>query len=613
MPAPRLRVVSGEKWVALYVAVGDLKTLHCGPDLLVQGTCSISVIKEEKVRSAVFCGRRENYDTSEGRFVFVKIGKKGGCEITCDRFGQYDVYYQQLEGGCVFATDLSLLPFADSKAEIDPASVAHALHVYGFRPPKKHTLYKGVKRLGGGDTAICKGADVSIRSLPPQIVPTGDCGTGDLARYSEILLDAVAQRSSPNGNVVYLSSGWDSTALLALLVKLHGPKKVRGVIGRLNFSKRVGVNNLFEIERAQKVADYFKIKLEVVDSDWSEKGPDLLERWQPFMRSHMLTGMSFFNWANLAEYVAKTTSGGEALFSGEISDGAHNLGFSQFTTLFHPVLDFREYSDKMSSYLFGPTFMQSVQRGTHKEDVVYNLLKQKFAGSFFDEASKDPIVCRRQILASFFMRSNRMPFWSLENAKIFTEWGRHCYSETMEGDYLQQPAQMATPETWYAWYLHLYNSFHWQGGTVSALALTADECGLEMNLPFWDSRLQEFLSAMPESWGRGLDLKPTKYPLKWMLENCIDYPLHLQVGPHSYLYDVNPNFNHAGEFIYASQFTSEIKKAMLKGRHKELLSPEVFDVAYFDRIVANYLEGKEVVSERTDLSALSFLLLMGMF
>ncbi len=64
---------------------------------------------------------------------------------------------------------------------------------------------------------------------------------------------------------------------------------------------------------------------------------------------------------------------------------------------------------------------------------------------------------------------------------------------------------------------------------------------------------------MPESWGRGLDLKPTKYPLKWMLEHCIDYPLHLQVGPHLYLYDVDPTFSHSAKFMYGSAFTPYIK------------------------------------------------------
>ena len=54
---------------------------------------------------------------------------------------------------------------------------------------------------------------------------------------------------------------------------------------------------------------------------------------------------------------------------------------------------------------------------------------------------------------------------------------------------------------------------------------------------------------MSENWGRGLDLNPTKYPLKCMLKNDVDYPLHLQVGPHSYLYDIDPDWNVISELL----------------------------------------------------------------
>ena len=75
-------------------------------------------------------------------------------------------------------------------------------------------------------------------------------------------------------------------------------------------------------------------------------------------------------------------------------------------------------------------------------------------------------------------------------------------------------------------------------------------------MPFYDSRLQEFLACMPEDWGRGLDfLIPRSIHLSGCLKNQIDYPMHLQVGPHSYLYDVDHSFSHAVEFANHSAFT----------------------------------------------------------
>lgn len=603
MNIQQFRVVVGSKLVKQYKPDNGLQNIFMADDILVQTNGKVKTVgKEGKIESISF-GR------SNDRFVQLQWSERRGMEMRTDRYGQMDIYYQRVGEGAVFGTDLSLLPFHRSKVEYDPIGVAHTLSIYGFRPAKRQTLYKGVSRLGVGETVLWNDSQLSFHQTPLSIMPTQEYGEKELEIYSENLLAAVAERSSPHGNVVYLSSGWDSTALLACLIKLYGPKKVRGVIGRLNFSKRSGVNNPFEIERAQKFADYFKIPLEVVDSDWSSIGPDLLERWRPFIRSHMISGLSFYNFANISEHVAKTTNGGEVIFCGEISDGAHNLGFSQFVTLFHTVFAFREYSDKMASYLFGPTFYALLQSGKYKEDVVYNLLKQKFPNAIFDEANSDPVGAARQLFSSFFLRNTRIPLWSLQNCRLLSEWGREQYSREMEEIYLNPAASAVTPETLYSWFLNLYNSFHWQGGTVSVLALTADACGLDLKLPFWDSRIMEFLAAMPESWGRGLDLKPTKYPLKWMLENKVDYPFHLQTGPHSYLYDVNPNFNHAGEFIYASQFASIIKKSVSDGQYKAILSPEVFDFGYFDQMVRHYLEGEETVPERTDLSALSFLAL----
>lgn len=616
----KVRIVFGKKAVEYYQSEKDLKNIGNASHCLVQGDASVRVIEEGRhVRLLVFgwiLGPEQNGETlspmSEGRFIAIRLGPDNACEVFCDRYGQRDLYYQTFEDGFVLASDLSLLPFKDTKVAYDPVAVAHSIYIYGFRPAKRHTFYKGVQRLGVGESARWENNHLSLEADSPPIVPFQEYGKRDLSRYSELLLEAVAKRSSPHGNIVYLSSGWDSTALLACLVKLHGAKKVRALISRLTMSQQTGLTNPFEVERARKFTDYFGVSLETVDADWSQRGPDILERLQPMMRSHMFSGMSLYNWIVMAEYVAKT-SHGEAVFSGEISDGAHNLGFSQFTTFFHPVLEFREYSDKMSSYLFGPTFLQSLQEGTFEKDVIYNLLKQKYKNGIFDLPCRKPVECARQLLASFFLRDIRIPLWSLKNNRALTEWGRQLYAEEMESIYIPAADEALTPETLYSWYLHLYNSFHWQGGTVSTLGATAEEYGFEMHLPFWDSRLQGFLAAMPESWGRGLEIRPTKYPLKWMLENVVDYPLHFQTGPHSYLYDIHPNFNHAAEFVFRSSFTPLIQKALQQRRYQALLSPEVFDYGYFDQVVDHYLKGQEVVSERNDLASLAFLSLTGWY
>ena len=144
------------------------------------------------------------------------------------------------------------------------------------------------------------------------------------------------------------------------------------------------------------------------------------------------------------------------------------------------------------------------------------------------------------------------------------------------------------------------------------MTLTAEANGFHLALPFWDSRIQEFLSGMPEYWGRGLDLNPTKYPLKWMLKNRIDYPYHLQKGPHSYLYDVNPSFVPAAEVLYGSALGPFFKKALGPRSYRELLSPDFFDLEYLDSLVDGYLGGmKNEGNDLNDLISLCILASIG--
>ena len=641
----KIRVVVGKELVEQYQNKTGLENLYSSPDCLVQGDSDFEVTKEDEQGRAFFMGRligkrsgiegldrmdathseirkllcfqstEECMTVLEGRFLLVRMDKNGACEIACDRYGQIDMYYQKINQGAVFASDLDMLPFKNEAIKYDQAAAVHSLYVYGYRPPKKHTLYEGVRRLGVGEIGIWKNGQLSFGQLSPMIKPTEDYGKDHNEKYKDLLLDAVEKRSSSTGNIVYLSSGWDSTAMLACLAKLHGPSNVRGVIGRMHFSESSGICNPFEIKRAQQVADYFGVKLEIMEFDYYQTGPELTERFQPLMKGQMATSMACYQWLSLANYVAQNYNG-EAIFSGEISDGVHNFGFSQMlTVLDHPVHEFREYSDKMATYLYSPTFLKSIWDGSYKQDCIYNFLRDRLGDKVFDEPANDPVGCTRQLLASQFIRDNRFPLWSLKNLSYLTERGRELYSDEMEKTYINEAAEKATvaPETLYSWYLHLYNSFHWNGGTVETLLMTEDEFGIKINLPFRDSRIVEFLAAMPESWGRGLEMRPTKYPLKWMLEHSIDYPLHFQVGPHSYLYDVDPNFDHAAEWNYRSAFTPQYKKIMEHRGYRELLSPEVFDIEYFDKAVTNYLEGKEVLEERSDLEHLIYFSVMGWY
>ncbi len=544
----------------------------------------------------------------EGRFAVVKIAVDGTCDIWTDQFSRVDIYWQSIDGGIVIGNALNLLPVAQNGSLPDNVGTVHSLIAFGGRPARQHTLYRDVHRLGlNHGIRISKGEHEILQrqftpaSTSPQYVEK------DLHRYADTFIEAIRARASNDGNIVYLSSGWDSTSILATLVHLFGKRKVRAVIGRMQYSERSGVINQFEIDRAKAVAEYFGVRLDIVEWDYRTKADTVVAKMRDLFRSQNF-GVMQANHYLIAEATAKMVNGNETIFAGEMSDGAHNLGFSQFATIFHPAsIEFREYSDKMASYLYGPTFLGQMHKGAQDNDPIWQLFRQRNAGTKFDAVAQggDKAITL-QFLSSFFLRGGRLPLYSIENSPLLTAKGRENYVTESENVYLKDIAEKITPDNLYAYYLHLYNSFHWQGSTVATLEHTAEAHGLTCVFPFHDSAVIDFLSGMPESWGRGLDLNPTKYPLKWMLKNRIDYPMHLQVGPHSYTYDVDPNFTLFGEIIHASSFKEVYTTALKKGSFVEWLDSATFDRTYIDCIVAKYLGGEELVGqEMNDLGVLA--------
>lgn len=624
--------------------INNLNTLYRADDMLIQGDSDVQSLGLPNGKKLFYVGNligmRGSNDTMsnfsqndlnklflsgvsedsvkklEGRFLMMLCNpSKATVEVFVDRYGQFDCYCYSQADKIVFASDLSLFPESPSKDGYDQVGLAHSLTVYGYRPAKKHTIYKNVHRLGVGEIALIEVDNVEIKQSKFKPIEVGDYEEADLEHYADLFLDALKIRGSDSGNVVYLSSGWDSTSILGGLVHIYSADKVRAVIGRMRYSERAGIINPFELDRAQKVVDYYGVPLEVVEFDYTKEVPHVLGHLKDTMKSNFIATGNIFTHGILADHVAINYDSGESVFAGEISDGVHNLGFSQYVTIFHPVLEFREYSDKMASYLYGPTFMDSFVKGSYTTDVIYNLLRSRAGDAIFDaQVEGSDVDKRKQLLASFFLRNQRLPLASMKNVKLLTEQGRRQYAQEMESMYLQEASEAITPETTYSWYLHLYSSFHWQSATVATLPLTAQAYGFDMQLPFYDSRLQEFLAAMPESWGRGLDLNPTKYPLKWMLKNRIDYPMHLQVGPHSYLYDVEHTFSHSEEICNHSAMTPVFKELLFDHAYREILSSEIFNLDYVDSIVDRYVRGEEITgTELNVLFPFCFLVLINWF
>ena len=556
-----------------------------------------------------------NRNIAEGRFLVLRFSVDGSLQVWTDQFGRVDVYFQQVRDEIFIASGLDMLPVSKGvNSDIDDVAMMQAMYIYGGRPAKKHTWYKQVRRLGVAELFYwVPGMELRLTKIPIRSIENKDYMEPDsLNDYSTIFIESVRARASTEGNVVFLSSGWDSTSILATLVHLFGKSKTRAVIGRMKYSERSGVCNKFEMERAKKIADYFGIKLDVVDLDYRTGARELKEKLEKPYRAQQFTNLTGFNHWILAEYAAATSNGNEAVFAGEMSDGAHNFGFSQYASIFHPdSYDFREYSDKMATYLFGPTFLKVLINDKQNKDPVWNLFKSSKGEDFFEPIAGDEASIKQQFLTSFFLRTGRMPL-AKNDSKLLTSLGKKEFDDVSIDTYLRDPLSALSSDNLYATYLSLYNSFHWQGSTVATLPHALGAHNMECALPFHDTKLIEFLSYMPENWGRGLELKPTKYPLKWMLANKIDYPMEMQSGAHSYTYDVDPSFTHIGELINHSSLNSLFKENLDKSSYMEIFSGDHFDHGYIDGLVSRYCKGEEILgTEQSDLLNIAMQATMG--
>lgn len=553
----------------------------------------------------------------EGDYVALFIQGPETAVLFCDEFNRTEIFFTRTPEGTVVSTDLEPVIGEVKEVHYSQPALANLLTIYGYYAPKKHTIYEEVHRLGVGERVVFDGQAARIEKT--QFVPleAKAFDEEDHKRYAMILEDAVRIRSSAACNWVFLSSGWDSTSLLAILVKLYGADRVRAVIGEMRYSERAGIINQFEIDRAEKIANYYGVDLDVVPFDLTT--PEASDYWSglqgPLRKRHIYTNTAY-NYFRLTEHILERGGGEDAVFAGEISDGVHNLGFSQYATVLeHPDMGFREYSDKMASYLFGPSFFKSILEGKYSQDAVYQFIRSRYGSASFDDARPLSEKERRiAFFASFFLRPSRVPFYGLCNTHLLTRDGADAYQREFSRAYLEEPAREATPESLYSWILYLYNTFHWQGGTVRSLGARLEIAGRRIRVPFGDSRMKYFLSEMPEDWGRGLELRPTKYPLKRMLEKEVDYPMHLQTGPHSYLYDVDPQFSHASEVLYGSHVSGYFKELLGGYPFLEILDGQTFNLGYMRQLVDDYRNGMEMTgARRKDLMALLMLCATGWY
>ncbi len=532
----------------------------------------------------------------EGQYLGVLLDRgHKRIKVFADRYTRLDLFYAEHNGHFYASTILDDI-FKHVRPEHDPLMMAHLFSVYGWYTPKGKTIYKNVQRLKVGEqlTLTTKGIDSKIMAFKP--LKTQAMGESDLEEYYQFLRQSVVARSNHKGITwVSGSSGWDSSTILGVLAQEVEAKQIAIVTGSVEYSRATKVINQFEINKILKIAEFYGIKPHIAHMDFKSKAsiPFWLKRLAFFKSKHIYSTTTF-NFSKLAEGCTQAMGPGQIVLNGETSDSFHNLGFSQFATFFHTKKSFTEYADKMNCYLYGPSFFEKVLHGSFQKDKVFQIFMKMTGEGAFDLEHKDIKSRLMAYFYPFFYGSPRIPFARNFDNPALTQNGQQAIFNFPFGEYMPQVLDSVTGDTLYSWLIYMYLNFHSQGSTVAVQRYAMELDSHNARSPYNDTRLIALLSQAPESWGRGLELNHTKYPLKWVGRNKIRFPYALlQEGPHSYLYDVIEGFSLLEEIMYRSAVSKLFKEVLAERAYRQVLDNDYFDVNYIDRLVTAYLAGRE--------------------
>ena len=550
----------------------------------------------------------------EGKFLIIKTINNKATSIISDKYCKIDLFYQLYRNQLYISNLIENFNLNDGNKTFNNFSLANILMNYGSYVPKSNTIYDQIKRLNINEYVSITKKNVKIKKLKLDLFKTSNEFNKDKNLYHKkfktLFLNAIKKRCSNRMNWVYISSGYDSTSILASLNHLVGNKKITAVIAEIKYSNKYGVCNKFEIERTQKICDYFKIPLKKIKLDYSKKKIlSQMEEVKIKFKSRHVFSITTNNFYQMAKYIKKKGKNGDRVFNGDVSDGLQNFGFSQFATILdHPSLSFREYADKMFSYIYSPSFFQKISPKKQFEDKIFNFIKKEkniqISKDIFKKTKKEYFF---KFLSPLFLSPSRFPFTNIYNEKLITKKFKEKYCKYMYENYFKDIIMQLKKENLYSSIIHLYNVFHWNSGTVQCCLRSSEVLGIKSSTPFWDSNLIKFFSEMPENWGRGLDIRNTKYALKNFLNNDIDYPTSLQKGPHSYIYDVDPSWSADLDILYHSYLRNLFVKKLKNTNLKKFFKSNIFNIKYIEHLKKKYFQKKYVFG--TDLLTLKNLII----
>ena len=536
----------------------------------------------------------------DGRFCLINSNKKKTI-IYLDKFSRFDLFYGVKKNIFFISNNFTLIVKLINPKSFDQIAIGHSLNVIGIRPPKKNTFFNEIKRVGVDEFITIKKNKLYVNTIKfsPQLTEQYD--DKKIKEYFEINKNYMSNVGNKKIKNIFMSSGFDSSYLAANMCSISGNKNTFGYTVIQKFSPRSKIYNMFELKRIKKLKEHFNIKIFTTDLDLANNFEKYSEEISETCSNNMMTNtIASFMHHRLAKLVKKIDLSSD-VYAGEISDGVHNLGFSQFySQIDHESNGFREYSDKKINYLYSPSFFQKIQNKTYKDDFIFKeISKYKNIKPVNKRNLNNTKNIFYELCNNLFNSNSRLPLNNEENV-IFKNNFKLILKDYLIKEYFSK-INIVNNKQIYSSYIKLYNSFHWQGSTIATMYNFSKKNNLKMYLPYWNPILHNFLSKMPESWGRGLETNNIKYPLKESFRRYFKYPSVLEKGHHSYLYDIKKYSDPILEIIFHHKTKIYIEKILKKYHPNDFLDDNYFDKNKIYKIVNNYRNNKDLEKNSTTI------------
>jgi len=551
---------------------------------------------KEKIKGVLSKNYFQKY--IDGRFCVIKFNQYK-TEIHLDIFSKFDLFYNINRPHTYISNDFKQTLKLSKTKLFDQIAISHSLNVIGVRPPKKNTFFKEIKRVGTNELIIIKKNKIEIEVINFLPSMTENYDDKKIEEYQLINQNYIYNTGKSKIKNIFMSSGFDSSYLAANICSIYGNKNTFGYTAIQKFSTRSKIYNVFELKRVNKLKQHFNIKIFTTELDLVNNFEKYSEEISETCSTNMLTNtLASLMHHRLAKLVKEKNLSSD-VYAGEVSDGVHNFGFSQFySQIDHEANGFREYADKKMSYLYSPSFIKKILNNTYEDDFIFKeISKYKDIKLIKKERLSTIKNIFYELSYNLFNTNNRYPL-NEETTSIFKKNLHPILKKYLIKNYFSK-MNIKNMRQIYSGYINLYNSFHWQGSTISTMYNFCKENQLTMYLPFWNPILHNFLSKMPESWGRGLETNNVKYPLKESFRRYLRYPPMLEKGHHSYLYDIKKFSDPILEVIINKKTKNYIERIVNKYHPNDFLDKNYFNTAEIYKIINDYKKNENVEKNST--------------